>query len=313
MTISKAIPIGTLALLAAFAAVPLVRAWEGKGMPEPGEVVRYERLGPFDRAVHAVEKEEGDGILDLLRGREASGDQSRKEAVNGAVCPLRIVPPRRPAPPWITLSAFAENGDPCHIEFRRNTDCETGKTSLSVNLPGGGRVDVPEDATGTLLALFETWEAADRKAFLAEPFPRRYVLGSNCHDGGTLSGVALLFYGNGTQWRTIWEANREAVPDPDRPKPGTELVIPALEIRKPDGIWEGTVTDLPERPLPQQYVLGTDYRDGGTLSGVARLFYGDGNKWPVIWEANKTAVPAPDRPKSRTLLVIPALPEGGAQ
>ena len=67
---------------------------------------------------------------------------------------------------------------------------------------------------------------------------------------------------------------------------------------------------LPERPLPQQYVLGTDSRDGGTLSGVARLFYGDGNKWPLIWEANKAAVPDPDRLKPGTILVIPALPEG---
>ena len=161
--------------------------------------------------------------------------------------------------------------------------------------------------------MFEAWEAADREAFLAEAFPRRYVMGSNRHDGGTLSGVALLCYGNGTQWRTIWEANREAVPDPDRPVSGTELVIPAPEKWKPEGIWEGTVTDLPARPLPQQYVLGTDFRDGGTLSGVARLFYGDGGKWPVIWEANKAAVPDPDYPKPGTVLVIPALPEGDAQ
>lgn len=228
MNISPKIPIRALVFLAAFAVVPLVRAWEGKGMPEPGEVVRNERLGSFERTVHEVEKEEGDGILELLRGLKSFGDRGRQEAVNGAVSPLRIVPPRRPPPPWITLSAFTENGDPCHIEFRRNTDCETGKTSLFVYLPGGGHVDVPEDATGMLLALFETWEAADRKAFLAEPFPRRYVLGSNCHDDGTLSGVARLFYGDGNKWPVIWEANKAAVPDPDRPKPGMILVIPPL-------------------------------------------------------------------------------------
>ncbi len=62
----------------------------------------------------------------------------------------------------------------------------------------------------------------------AEPFPRRYVLESNRHDGGTLSGVARLFYGDGGKWPVIWEANKDAVPDPDRPKPGTSLVIPAL-------------------------------------------------------------------------------------
>jgi nucleoid-associated protein YgaU len=244
MSISKIFSMRIFVLLAALIAAPLVPAWgvkvayeqlfkeglvaplaragDGKGLPEPGEVVRYERLGPFDRAVHTVAKEEGDGILDLLRGREASGDQSRKEAVNGAVCPRSITRP------WITLSAFAENGVSCDIEFRRSTDCETGKTSLSMWYPGVGNLGVPEDATGTLLALFEAWGEADRKALLAEPLPHRYVLRSTWHDGGTLSGVARLFYGDGNKWPLIWEANKAAVPDPDRLKPGTILVIPAL-------------------------------------------------------------------------------------
>ncbi len=122
--------VGKLAALLLLLAAPSARAWDGKGMPDPGEVVRYERLGPFEKTEREVAKEEGDGILELLRD--------------------------------------------------------------------------------------------------AEPFPRRYVLESNRHDGGTLSGVARLFYGDGNLWRIIWEANKDAVPDPDRPKPGTSLVIPAL-------------------------------------------------------------------------------------
>ena len=291
----------SLSLLAAILTALPARAW----VPDPGEKVTG-RVGPFDRTWHAVEKEEGDAILELLLDPN-SFEEPRSKPEDGAV--------GRIASPTLSLTLAAPERDMgLYIDFWRHTDCDTDEPRLEVLLPDSGqRWRVLDEPARKLLAMFEAWEAADREAFLAEAFPRRYVMGSNRHDGGTLSGVALLCYGNGTQWRTIWEANREAVPDPDRPVSGTELVIPAPKKWKPEGIWEGTVTDLPARPLPQQYVLGTDFRDGGTLSGVARLFYGDGGKWPVIWEANKAAVPDPDYPKPGTVLVIPALPEGDAQ
>ena len=70
--------------------------------------------------------------------------------------------------------------------------------------------------------------AADRAAFLTVPLPRTYVFGTTGWDGGTLSGVAKLFYGDGNKWRVVWEANKEAVPNPDYVLSGTPLVIPAL-------------------------------------------------------------------------------------
>jgi hypothetical protein len=70
--------------------------------------------------------------------------------------------------------------------------------------------------------------AADRAAFLAVPLPRTYVFGTTSWDGGTLSGVAKLFYGDGNKWRVVWEANKAAVPNPDYVLSGTPLVIPAL-------------------------------------------------------------------------------------
>ncbi len=308
--LEKIFPIvGKLAALLLLLAAPPARAWDGKGMPDPGEVVRYERLGPFEGTEREVAKEEGDGILELLRGWESFEDCRPSPQEERAKW---IVRPWLPAPNLV-LTAFSENGLIGHIEFHKRTDCATGGTRLEVALPGV-RKHVPGEAADMLLSLFDAWEEADWKAFRdAEPFPRRYVLESNRHDGGTLSGTAKLFYGDGNLWRIIWEANRASVPDPDRPIPGTELVIPAPPERKPAGIWEGRIhDDIRDWPLPCQYVLGMDPRDGGTLSGVARLFYGDGGKWPVIWDANKDAVPDPDRPKPGTSLVIPALAEGAA-
>lgn len=271
--------------------------------PDPGAVARYVRFGPWNRnEEREVPKAEGDAILALLRDWETFEDLRNPNHICGM----------RP-PPDIRLSAFPESGDPCDVGFRRSEDCDTGKTLLSVSFPGVWQLRVPAETADALLRQFDAWEDADRQAFLAAPFPRRYVLGSNPRDRCTLSGVAALVYGNGTQWRAIWNANRDSIPDPDRPVPGTELVIPALEPQKPDGIWEARIhDDIRDWPLPCQYVLGMDPRDGGTLSGVARLFYGDGGKWPVIWDANKDAVPDPDRPKPGTSLKIPALAEGVA-
>ena len=45
--------------------------------------------------------------------------------------------------------------------------------------------------------------------------------------GETLWGVATRTLGSGQRWREIYEANRDVVPDPDYPAPGTVLTIPA--------------------------------------------------------------------------------------
>ncbi len=69
------------------------------------------------------------------------------------------------------------------------------------------------------------------------PLPREY----RAHDGpdnGTLSGIALLFYGNGSKWKNIWEANKATLPDPNIVRPGLKLKIPALN---PDPAKNGPV------------------------------------------------------------------------
>jgi nucleoid-associated protein YgaU len=42
-----------------------------------------------------------------------------------------------------------------------------------------------------------------------------------------LSGIAKKFYGNANAWKTIFDANRDQLSDPDRIKPGQMLKIPA--------------------------------------------------------------------------------------
>ncbi len=79
--------------------------------------------------------------------------------------------------------------------------------------------------------------------------------------GNTLWDLAERFYGDPFQWRTIWEANLETIPNPD-------LIFPGQVIRIPDGqggflevrvVPEGTETVDPREPpadpapeLPQE-------------------------------------------------------------
>jgi nucleoid-associated protein YgaU len=55
---------------------------------------------------------------------------------------------------------------------------------------------------------------------------RRHVVAA----GDSLSKIAKKHYGDASQWRRIYEANRETIGgDPDLIHPGQDLVIPAAE------------------------------------------------------------------------------------
>lgn len=57
-------------------------------------------------------------------------------------------------------------------------------------------------------------------------------------------------------------------------------------------------------PKPIIYVPGT-VDDGATLSGIARLFYGDASKWRKIYDANRSIIKNPNLIDSRMELTIP--------
>ena len=45
--------------------------------------------------------------------------------------------------------------------------------------------------------------------------------------GDSLSKIAKRFYGNANAWKSIFDANRDQLPDPDRIRPGQILKIPS--------------------------------------------------------------------------------------
>ena len=103
-----------------------------------------------------------------------------------------------------------------------------------------------------------------------------------------LTTIAEQFYGDGSLWRKIYNANKELIGDnPDLIQAGWTLTIPDA-----DGAAETSDT----------YVTNA----GDTLSGIAERFYGDASQWKRIYEANKKVIgPDPDKLSVDLTLKIP--------
>ncbi len=59
-------------------------------------------------------------------------------------------------------------------------------------------------------------------------------------------------------------------------------------------------------PIPKKNTI-YKVKSGDSLWGIAKKFYGDGNKWPKIYEANKSKISNPDLIKIGQEFVIPVL------
>ena len=109
--------------------------------------------------------------------------------------------------------------------------------------------------------------------------------------GDTLSGIALRFYGDGSEasWRRIYHENLQVIGnDPNQLRPGEVLFIPGVQVQP-----------------------GTNYivQQGDTLSGIALRFYGDGSEasWRKIYNANVQAIGNdPNQLRPGEVLFIPS-------
>ncbi len=106
--------------------------------------------------------------------------------------------------------------------------------------------------------------------------------------GDTLTSIAQQAYGDSNQWPEIYNANTQVIGnDPNYLHAGQILFIPVLS------------------PTP-----GSKYtvQPGDTLFSIAQKAYGDGNKWPEIYNANKQVIGSdPNHIHSGQVLSIPLL------
>lgn len=77
--------------------------------------------------------------------------------------------------------------------------------------------------------------------------------------GQNLTRIARQHYGNDGErlWRRIWEANKEAIPDPNRLKEGQELVIPKLPVHEQPLARDTVIAKAPE-PAPADAPRGSE-------------------------------------------------------
>jgi nucleoid-associated protein YgaU len=119
--------------------------------------------------------------------------------------------------------------------------------------------------------------------------------------GDTLTSIAAAHYGDASKWRLIVRANPQI--DPRQIKVGQELTLPPVDAKAENQAGE-----------PKDEVLAThQVGKGDSLYSLAKRYYGDGNRWRVIRDANpqlgrtgtpplklgaKLVIPAIDRQKS---------------
>lgn len=104
--------------------------------------------------------------------------------------------------------------------------------------------------------------------------------------GETLFGLARRYYKDEQQWRRIYEANRDAIPEPDRLERGVELLIPGAADTGASGEHE--------------------VKAGDTLFSISREHFGTPWRWREIYEANKDRLPDGDSLEPGQLLALPA-------
>ncbi len=147
------------------------------------------------------------------------------------------------------------------------------------------------------LANFKTWGSTVPPGILAQPIPA--VLGFRTVNA---SGETNVVHFSSRGELVDCQRGLLVVPAED------EKILAELLAK-----WrEADNTRISSQPLPCKYRIGSA-DDGGTLSGISRLFYQDARKWRQIYEANKTIIKNPDIVEGGMVITIPKLKESSNQ
>ena len=198
---STSLLIVLLGVTSSFAALPSV--------PGTNEVVRYELYDWPSRTFQfkAIPRERGDALLSALDG----GRQLREPAP----CPTNMI--CDPAPPLYWLNVILTNGITNTIGI-----------SERFVVVSDSYYDLTDAASEKVTKVINQLDEDFRQEIVNAPKPLGYIVGS-VDDGGTLSGIARVFYGDATKWKKIYEANRQTIKNPDKITGGMKLTIPKLQ------------------------------------------------------------------------------------
>jgi nucleoid-associated protein YgaU len=123
--------------------------------------------------------------------------------------------------------------------------------------------------------------------------------------------VAQHAYGDRSLWQAIAKAN--PLVTPDKLYPGrTKLRIPVdpgniqgVVVVPPEGPREPEVASSTPASTPDARPVEYLTKEGDTLSGISKAFYGKAGLWKKIQEANASLIPDPDSLRPGITIVIP--------
>ena len=125
-------------------------------------------------------------------------------------------------------------------------------------------------------------------------------------------------YNDPSQWRVLYDANRDRIPDagnPDLILPGMVMLIPSLRGEARQGMYEAGRDYTGLLPaanqsgarlvLPGQYTVRSWATTGDSFSAIAgwSWVYNDSSQWRVLYDANRDRIPQPDNPD----LILPGM------
>lgn len=126
-------------------------------------------------------------------------------------------------------------------------------------------------------------------AALAPQAPSTYTVRS----GDTLGEIATRELGAVSQWRAIWNLNRDIIPNPNLIHAGQVLKLPG-----------GAATPAPA-PAPSSDTTTYTVKAGDTLAGIASKALGRANRWAEIWALNRDQLASPSLIHPGQLLKLP--------
>ncbi|HVX63118.1 MAG TPA: LysM peptidoglycan-binding domain-containing protein [Pirellulales bacterium] len=154
----------------------------------------------------------------------------------------------------------------------------------------------------------------------AAPAASRFQL-HRIRDGDTLSSLARDYLGSSKRFMEIYEANLDRLSSPDLLPIGNELKIPPADAPPDpppaksiasDAIISPPLASIPPGsirrspgPAAPSTVRTYRVRAGDTLATIARHFYGDGERYLEIYEANREQLKKPSDLCEGVLLTIP--------
>lgn len=127
----------------------------------------------------------------------------------------------------------------------------------------------------------------------------------------TLAKISKAVYGSDRHWQKLLDANKDKIQTPKDLKPDMVLVIPDLVARtelRPEPVARESRS---EEPRPPASAGGKTYhvvQSGERLWDIAKKYYGSGNEWRRIHEANRDVLTDPSRVRAGTRLLIPERP-----